>query len=88
MSKVLLMQAPSIKGQQLSLSDEAIHKKPLSMSENKNQAEKSGDAAAVGFVPRNARRSKIGDRGINPDSPSTASSNNAKTQDDFRKFLK
>lgn len=92
MSKVMLMQAPSINGQQLSLSDEASHKKPLSLSENKNVAEKSDAAVSGGqFVPRNTRRSKIGDRGNNPDPKLTASSTtakNPKTQDDFRKFLK
>ena len=83
------MQAPSIEGQLLSLSDEGSHRKPLNTSESKDQNERAVTTAGLGgqFVPRSTRRSKIGDRGNNIDSQSTAPSGNAKSQDDFRKFL-
>ncbi|TIB96553.1 hypothetical protein E3Q17_03809 [Wallemia mellicola] len=90
MSKILLMQAPSINGQILSLSDESEHQKPLNLSSKSDQSKQpSGSSAQFGhMVPRNSKKPKIGSRGINPVSQSTASDNNAKSQDDFRKFLK
>lgn len=98
MSKVLLTQAPTIEGQELSLSEESSHKKPLgsetftpnlkSKISNDNVTNKFSNNTSS-FVPRSARV-RVGSRRVNNNNQTEQTESNkaeSKSQDDFRKFL-